>query len=218
MNSVWRCLMLAAVPACLLVPGCLLVQPLDEAKTDAEASAGNAAAGASSSHAGSGTGGRSPTGSGGAHAAGDGPIAAGAPSGGAPSGVDFSLFTGTWNITSGSKTSHCGTDAPETVAIDAGGVDTFSLGTTSDLVLDADTTCPILVDVNDRIATGQDAQYCNYTGSDGYDYNVFFQTYSFEVLADGSADSTLSTVAMITDPATKNTATCTADATFKYSR
>jgi hypothetical protein len=218
MNNAWRWLMLAAVPACLLVPSCLLVQPLDEAKTDAEASAGNGTAGASTSHAGAGTAGRAPTGGGGAHAAGSGPTAAGASSGGAPSGVDFSLFTGTWKITSGSRTSYCGTAAPETDAIPAGGIDVFTLGTTSDLILDEATTCPILVDVDDRVATGQDTQYCMYTGTDGYDYDVFFQSYTFEVLGNGTADSTLSTVSVITDPATMNTVTCTADATFKYSR
>src|SRR4051794_12424799 len=89
--------------ALLVIPGCLLVQPLDEAKPDQQDSAGS---GGKASHAGSAgqhTGG-SPAAGGAGNKAGSGPGAAGgsagaahggASNGGAPSGVDFSLFTGT---------------------------------------------------------------------------------------------------------------------------
>lgn len=219
MNIAWRCLILAGLPVCLLVPGCLLVQPLDEAKTNTEANAGSGNtssgdSGATTSRAGSsGSAGRAPTGSSGSPASGAG----GGANGGAPSEVDFSLFTGTWTITSGSKGTDCGAGLIAE-AVPAGGIDEFTLGTTSDLILDASTDCPLLVDVDNRTATGQGAQHCTYSGADGYDYDIAVQAYTFEVLGDGTANSTLSTVSLVTDPSTNTTATCTGDATFNYQR
>jgi hypothetical protein len=163
--NVWRgpWVLLAAIA--VAAPGCLLVQPLDDVNSDSAGAGGKAggggkaSTGGNTSSAGKGGSGATPTGGRGGSA----PTA-----GGPPSGVDFSYFVDTWTVTSGTISTDCGTgptDAPATV----GSTDTVTLGTTSDLIVDEGTPCPVLADVNDLVATGQDGQTCDFTdGSNNY--------------------------------------------------
>ncbi len=187
--------------ALAVVPGCLLVQPLDDAKSNASggasAQAGSNGAGHTSSGGASGGSGPNPAaGSGGRSNAG-----AGAPQGGAPNGVDFSLFLGKWTITTGTLTTDCGTGTPMTSALTPGTYDTVSLGTTSDLIFDAATTCPIESDVNDRTASVLPGQSCTGTDTDsGNDYEIFYDTFTFVVAGTGTtAQGTLDLTTVVTN-------------------
>jgi len=207
--------------ALLLIPGCLLVQPLDEAKPDAEGSSGGA--GKPSSQAGSGgklTGG-SGSGSGGSgNRGGSGSLPpGGAANGGAPSGVDFSLFTGTWISTDGSTTISCDGGTPQTTPVDVGTSDTVVLGTVSDLIFGPGNDCEILADVSDRVATLNDATTeCNFSDAD-YAYGQTVDTFQFAVSGDGrTAVSRLTTTVYVYDLVGTYLSTCLSDTTTKFSR
>ena len=206
------------------LPGCLLVQPLDDAKGSANGGSGGAG---STSHAGS-----SGTHTGGATASGGGAARGGAtgasggapnPTGGAPSagggGVDFSLFTGTWTLVSGTDTTTC-SGVKKTTAATPGGTDTFDVGTDSDLIFDADTQCPLLADVTDRLATGQPGQTCSFDDpSNGYSYDIGFTHFDFKISANGqTAVSTSDSVVVVTIPTSTVPQTCTSELVYNYTR
>lgn len=210
-RRVWAWLLLA------LVPGCLLVQPLDEATSD---DAAGASGGNGNASAGTGSAGRPTSAGGGAPSAGapsGGSHAGGAAQGGAPSGVDFSLFIGTWTITSGSTTRDCGTDAPTTEPATVGAQDSFGLGTTSDLILDPGTQCALLVDVDDRVASSEAAQECTFQ-SEGYTVHVYVDSFEFTVSGDGkTAISRFISTVDVSDGSGAS-ATCDTDQTLHYKR
>ena len=189
-----------------LLPSCLLVQPLDEAKPSDDGSGGT------SSSAGSNNAGRN---SGGGGKGGGAPNAGGAHSGGAPNGADFSLFTGSWTVKSGSIVTDCGT-GPMTTMPTTGTIDTVDLGTTSDLILDEGTQCPVSADVTDRTATGQPGQTCDFT-DEGSVYHLDIQYFDFIVGSTGrTASSTLTSVVSLTTNGV--TATCDSNQTLSYAR
>jgi len=204
--------------ALLLVPGCVLVQPLDEAKPDDDTSipAGSGSGGKTGSSggpskAGSGSAGR--TGSSGA------PSSAGAPSGnGGGAGVDFSLFTGDWTVTGGENTTSCDPGTTQTAPIDTGGTTTFGLGTTSDLILDPGTTCEILVDVDDRTAAlNSGTGSCSYSDS-MYSYYVEYDSYEFTVSGDGKTANASMVAYIEVSDANDNASYCHSTTTWKYAR
>ena len=202
--NVLRWFALAVLPTCLLVSGCLLVQPLDEAKSDEDSggstsihSGGSTHSGGASSKAGNG-----PTSNGGAPrggapaggSGGDEPL----PPNGGGSGVDFTLFTGTWTVTSWAKTGGCDSNYSMTT-VPPGGTDSIGLGTTSDLIFDPTLTCPILLDVSDRIANDQPGQGCSFVDEQGFKEEVEFVSFKFEVGEDSVAKLDLSTYDTVTD-------------------
>jgi len=208
----------------LLIPGCLLVQPLDSAKPDDDdddtvpaAQAGNA--GKASGGSGPGAAGTAGTGGTG-NKAGSGPVpAGGSANGGAPSGVDFSLFTGTWTITSGQTTTTCDDGTPSTEAIAPGGTDQVGLGTTSDLIFGPGSSCEILGDVSDRTAyLNSDTLPC--ADTDGtYYYYLSFESFEFAVSSNGmTADASMTTTVLTADANDNLVASCTVDQTWKYRR
>ncbi len=156
-----------------VLPSCLLVQPLDDAKpADGSAGSGNAGTG----NAGTGN---------------------------VPNEVDFSLFTGTWIIKSGEITTTCGAQMTTDQAT-PGDTSELGLGTTSDLILDPGTLCPILLDVDDRTATSQDGQTCTLT-QDGTTFDLSVDYLDFIVTsADTSATSTFYASATTTTGVTCN--------------
>lgn len=202
----------------LLIPGCLLVQPLDEAKPDADddsAAAPNAGSGntsgktshaGNSSSAGRNTGGSgSPAGGsangGSRNNAGSGPTPpGGSANGGSSSGVDFSLFTGDWTLTSGKNTTTCDAGTPMTEDAEAGIVDMVALGTSTDLIFAPDSECQILADVDDRTASlSQDTQPCSYTTAN-VDYYATYDSFEFVVSSNGqTAKATIDRSVLATD-------------------
>lgn len=198
--------------ALALVPGCLLIQPLDDAKSDASGKGG------AGSLAGSGNAGRAAT-PGGGSPSGGAMARAGAPNGGAPNTVDFSFFTGVWTLTSGSIISNCD-GTVMTTAVTPGGQEIFAPGTTSDLVLDPASECPLLADVNDRVATGQAEQSCSYIdSSNGHYVDVFVVSYDFTVAGNGrTATALLVNSITLTDPISGDSQTCDTDQTLYYKR
>ncbi len=195
--------------ALAIVPGCLLVQPLDDPKSDssggASAHAGSNGAGHTSS--GGASGGAGPNGRAGA----GGRVGAGgaAPSGGAPSGVDFSLFLGKWTLTAGMLTTDCGTGSPTTSSLTPGTYDTVTLGTTSDLIFDATTTCPITADVDDRTATALTGQNCTGTDTDsGNDYDIYYDAFTFVVGASGTTAQGTLELTTVVSTSDGTTVTC----------
>lgn len=172
-----------------VLPSCLLVQPLDDAKP-ADGSAGSGAAG--SGNAGTGN-------AGSGNAAGSN----NAGTGNVPNEVDFSLFTGTWIIKSGEITTTCGAQMTTDQAT-PGDTSELGLGTTSDLILDPGTLCPILLDVDDRTATSQDGQTCTLT-QDGTTFDLSVDYIDFIITsADTSATSTFYASATTTTGVTCN--------------
>jgi hypothetical protein len=205
--------------AVLVFPGCLLVQPLDEAKPDLDASGGDtASAGKTNGGGGRGGAGPGPTAgshSGGASAAGGAAHAGASATGGAPTGTDFSLFLGAWTVTSGTITTDCGTGPMQTAA-DVGTKETIGLGTTSDLIVDEGTQCPVLVDVTGTVAFGQDGQTCDFSDASGA-YHLEINSYDFAV---GSTGTTASAELISTVELTANgtTTTCDSDELLVYKR
>jgi len=205
--------------ALLAIPGCVLVQPLDEAKpADSDnAGSGNGSSHAGSSNAGSASGGRS----GGPAKAGSGNAgssASGGADGGAPSGVDFSLFTGTWTIVDGKNTTTCDSGASKTSNVDPGGQDTFGLGTITDLILDPGTTCEVLADVDDhRAFLNSNTAACSYSDA-SYDYDLFFDAFEFIVSSDGKTAKASMTAYITATDASGNMSDCKSDTTWNYKR
>jgi len=204
----------------LTLPGCLLVQPLDEAKPEAD--------GGSNGKAGSGphSGGSGPSAAGSGNQAGSGPAAGGSgpgdqgggSNGGGANGPDFSLFTGTWTVKSGETTTSCDGSTPTTTAATPGATDTFGLGTISDLILNPGTACEILADVSDDTASLNLATpECTFS-QDGYQYDVLVDSFDFQVDSDGNtATATMSTDTIVTD-ANDNSSNCTTYSTWDYER
>jgi hypothetical protein len=194
------------------LPGCLLVQPLDAAKNGDSGGAGSVA------HAGSGGASSNPPGNAGATASGGaGPNGGASSAGGPPSGVDFSLFTGTWTVVSGTVTTTCN-NVKKTTAATVGSMDTIDVGTDSDLIFDADTACPLLADVADRVATGQLGQTCSFDDPDtGYSYDIGFTHFDFAISSNGqTAIGTTDSDVIVTDPMTGNSQTCTSEVVSNY--
>ncbi len=187
-------LLIAALPTA----GCLLVQPLDSATPDEDDSS---AAGSSSSHAGAkGSAGKSSGSSGATGSAGRGAAGAG---GGVLTGK--ALFIGTWTITTGSTTIDC-TGTPQTQPLT--GSDIWAAGTSSDLVLDPSTTCPLKANVTGRTAIGEPGFTCTTSGTDsstGAAYTTLLEAdaYSFIIASDGkTASATLTGTATYTSGGT----------------
>lgn len=195
--------------AVALLPSCVLVSPLDDAKPEgAGGSAQAAGAGATPSRAGSGN---SANGGSGNAANGGDDDTGGTGNTGGTDVVDFSLFTGTWNIDSGeTKTTCAGQEMTEQVT---SGTTSIGLGTTSDLILDPTTECPILLDVVDRTATAQPDQTCQ-TVSGTLNLTAYIDYFDFIITdADTSATTTFySTVVSDTG------VTCKVEQTLYYVR
>jgi len=204
----------------LLVPGCLLVQPLDDAKPkqDGSAGSGNSSGKPSQGSAGLHSGGSTQTGGAG-NKAGAGPVhPGGAPNGGASSGVDFSLFTGTWTITAGESITSCDGGPAKTETATPGGMDEFGLGTISDLVFGPGTQCEILADVYDRTASLNSATEDCSSSDATYDYYLSVAAFDFEVSGSGqTAHLTMSTSTLVSD-IDGATYYCDSDYEFDYER
>ncbi|HKO48464.1 MAG TPA: hypothetical protein VJV79_12110 [Polyangiaceae bacterium] len=190
----------------LVMPGCLLLQPLDEVKSDSTGNAGNpSSAGSSgnSSQAGNGSAGRNNGG--------------GPGNGGAPNGVDFSPFTGTWTVTGGHITTTCGSEMDTTV-VDPGGTDTFGLGTISDLIFNPGTACEVLADVSDRTASLNSATPdCSYSDAQ-FTYDLAFDSFEFELSGDGkTAEATMVAYIWVSDE-DGNSSECLSENTWSYKR
>jgi len=211
----WSWVMLGAIA--VAAPGCLLVQPLDDVSTDSAGSGGSGAgkAGAGPSPSG-GKGGAGPSASGGkgGGASGGRGGAGPTPTGGAPS-VDFSYFTGTWKVTSGTITTDCGTGPIDTAAM-PGTTDSLALGTTSDLILDKGTQCPILVDVNDLVATGQDGQTCDFSDASGT-YHLEISFFDF-IVGDDHMTATSHLTSVITLTSSGVDTVCDSNQELLYTR
>ena len=204
--------------ALLAIPGCLLVQPLDDAKPIDEDIAGSAGKPAQAGGAGRPAGGNPGTGGTG-NKAGAGPVPpGGSGNGGAPNGVDFSDFTGTWTVTGGKRITTCDGAAPQTDAVTPGGTDTIGLGTISDLIFGPDTACEILADVDDRSATLNSATSdCSYSDDDG-EYQLSFDDFEFTVSGDGkTAELAMSTSVLYTD-LNDEAHLCYVDSSLDYER
>ena len=215
-TTAWRWLVL------LLIPGCILVQPLDEAKpadSDDSSSGGPAKAGS-----GNGSGGapsKAGSGNSGAPAkAGSGNAGrAGSSAGGAPSGVDFSLFTGNWKLVGGTITTTCEGSAPSTAPAETGTVDKVGLGTTSDLIFGPGANCEILADVEDRSAfLNSGTLPCS--ESDGT-YNYYSTTDYFEFAVsddEQTAGAAITTSVVVTDLSDNPLRNCQLEQSLDYQR
>jgi hypothetical protein len=176
----------------LVLPGCLLIQPLDEAKPD-EGSGGSGKAG---QHAG----GSGPSAGGAGNKAGSGPSGGSSPvpSGGADNnggsaGVDFSLFLGGWTLVSGNYSRKCESETSTTTGtINPGEVDTFVPGTresNTDLIFDVEGTdvCNVFANVDDRSAYGTGDQACTIDEADGSTTYLTYGYFEFAVSDDGQS-------------------------------
>lgn len=207
----------------LVVPGCLLVQPLDDVKAGDDDSVPSAHAGMGQHAGGNGPGaggagnkaGSGPVASGGSGATGgSGPVA----SGGAGNAGAFSLFLGEWTISNGTQTTSCDGGTPTTSTVSPGGTDTFGVGTLSDLILDPGTSCEILVDVDGRTASLNPATLDCTTSDANYDYDLFVESYDFTVSSDGkTAKASMTATVYLTD-ANSNESVCTTDTSWDYER
>ena len=170
-------LLLLALPAA----GCVLVQPLDSATPDDDSSS----AGSTASHAGAkGSAGKSSGSSGAPGSAGRG--SAGSSSGGGAA-TGKALFIGTWTITNGTTTIDCN-GTPQTQPLT--GSDIWAAGTTSDLVLDPSTTCPMRANITGRTAIGEPGFSCTTSGTDsttGTPFTTLLEAddYTFVIASDG---------------------------------
>lgn len=208
----------------LLIPGCLLVQPLDDPKPDDAGSAGAAGAAGRGQPSQAGSAGR-PSGASGSSAGGSGnrggsgPLpAGGAANGGAPSGVDFSLFLGDWTVSGGKNTVSCDGGTPKTTAVDAGGVDTIGLGTISDLIFGVGSGCEILADVNDRTASLNPATTNCETSDANFDYVLYVDDFQFVVSGNAqTAKASMTSVVYVYD-ASGGLSICDSDYTWDYAR
>jgi hypothetical protein len=201
----------------LLLPGCILVQPLDEATPDSVAgaeragSAGSAAAGNSGggpSKPGSGGAGR-----GGATGAGGAPIGGGGPIGGA-----FSLFIGTWTLVDGQNTTTCEPGTTQTSALTPGEQVNFGRGTITDLILDPGKTCEVLADVDDHTAfLNSNTERCMFS-DDTFAYDIYVDAFEFVVSDDAQTASASMTAYLEVTDADNNTSNCQSDTTWNYER
>ncbi len=209
----WRWLVL------LLVPGCLLVQPLDEAKSDNDGSAGSGKPSAGNGSAGHNSAGSGSPAGGSKNNAGSGPVApGGSANGGAPSGVDFSLFLGTWTVVSGKNTVSCDRSSPTTTNATPGSTDSFELGTTSDLTISIGGGCEVLADVNDRTASLNPATSDCVTSDANYLYDLTVDAFEFVVSGNGqTAKASMDTTVVVLD-ANGNISNCDSDYTWDYKR
>lgn len=207
--------------ALTLVPGCLLVQPLDEAKSDAEVggAADGASAGRSTVAGSDGAGATHAGGSSGASPAGG--RAGSAPNGGGPPTVDPSAaFLGIWVLTDGSITLNCG-GSPQVSQLTNGSAD-WHVGTTSDLVQTSEgTPCELLANVQGRVAAGAPNQQCTESGldSDGnpYSQDLVIENYAFTINANGvNAKELFSGTDAYTDGISGVTTNCTFVQTGNY--
>jgi|GEM_PF-1324003 len=214
--SAWACLGLLALP------GCLLIQPLDDAKPKDE--------GGSSGKAGQHAGGGGPSSGGAGNKAGSGPSGGsgpnpsggadngGADNGGSTGGVDFSLFLGEWTLISGTYAKKCSNDTSTTTGtIDAGAVDTFVLGTRNDLSFDLEDpgVCDIDADVEDRNAYGTGAQSCTVDEADGSKTYLAYSYFEFAVSDDGQSAISTWDVSALNDAAE---VTCDTEVVTRYQR
>jgi len=213
----------------LAIPGCLLVQPLDDVQEHA-GSAGSSGKPSSAGSAGKPGGGSGPGAAGAGNNAGSGDTThagsgnappGGAANGGGSGGLDLSLFTGNWIITGGKNTVSCGGDTPTSETIAGGDRVPVGLGTISDLVFDRGTDCEILADVTaDRTATLNPATLgCTSSDPDtGYDYDSVFLSFDFVVASDGkTAVSKMSAQVLVSD-ASGVLAACDSDTELQYKR
>ncbi|HYQ30671.1 MAG TPA: hypothetical protein VER04_25745 [Polyangiaceae bacterium] len=203
--------------ALLLLPGCLLVQPLDEAKPASEDNAGSG--GKASGNAGQHSGGSGASTAGTGNRAGSGSMpTSGAANGGAGSGVDFSLFTGTWTISAGKGTVTCDEGTPTTDTVDPGGTTSVGPGTVSDLIFDPGADCEILADVSNRTASLNSATSECYSSDSTYDYESYVESFEFVVSGDGkTAKATMTSTVYVTD-ADGAISICETDYSWDYER
>jgi hypothetical protein len=177
----------------LALPGCLLIQPLDDAKPNQES-------GGSSGKAGQHAGGSGPGAGGAGNKAGSGPSggsdpipAGGTDDSGGTGGVDFSLFLGRWTLISGTYARKCASETTSTTGtINPGEVDTFVPGTEdsqSDLIFDVEGTdvCNVFANVDDRSAYGTGDQACTVDEADGSTTYLTYNYFEFAVSADGQS-------------------------------
>lgn len=246
----WSWLLVAA--AAVTIPSCLLVQPLDDAKSDSADGGGDTSSGGSPSSGGklgaggkTGSAGKANTGDSGdtgAGDAGDGPGEGGAgatanggrsgsgatagsgpANGGGPgSGVDFSLFLGKWYPASGTITTTCTDSGTTTADTPTDYYDLFELGTSSDLLWDTQSSCPLELDVNDRVASidNYPGQTCTITAqTTNYPIAITYETFDFTVSGDGTTASSSTVVSeYVTDTDGNYVRTCTQDFELKHSR
>jgi hypothetical protein len=133
--------------------------------------------------------------------------------------VDFSLFTGTWTITSGEITTTCPGEDPITEDIEPGDVDTVGLGTSSDLIFGPGSSCEVLADVDDRSATlNSDTLPCSATdGTNNYYWTI--DAFHFNVSGDGlTAEAGMITTVQYTDLDDNPLATCEVQQTWTHER
>ena len=212
-TTAWRWLVL------LLIPGCILVQPLDEAKPDDDDSVPATSGGPSKAGSGNGSsGGPSKAGSG--NAGRGGSSAAGAPNGGGgTTGVDFSLFTGNWTLIGGTNTTTCEGEDPVVTDADTGTPLEVVLGTTSDVIFGPRSACPILGDVDDRSAfLNSGTLPCS--ENDGT-YNFYSTTDYFEFAVsddEQTAGAGISSTVIVTDLDDNPVSTCQVEQSLDYKR
>jgi len=189
----WRWALLA------FIPGCVLLQPLDEAKSDntggnagsashaGNGNAGHPASGGSGPAPGAGAGGSGPTPGGGAGGSGPAPSGGrgGAPpnpgTGGAAPTDSLALFTGMWVLTTGSITLNCPGSPATTNPLTEGSAE-WMPGVTSDLVQTAGgTDCELRANISGRVATAEPSQECveSGTNSEGQPYSQDLTIYQY---------------------------------------
>jgi len=199
----------------LSIPGCLLLQPLDDAKP--EGSAGGPNGGSAGSGNGS-SGGPSKAGNGNAGHAGS--PAGGAANGGGPSETDFSLFTGTWFVQAGSTIERSCSDGEDYSSevdwttdefVEGGG------GSSGDILLNPTTPCALAFDVDDRIAYAQSGQSCTLSDGDSLEQTLEFTSAAFAV-DDDESTATASVEVDETISDASGTLYCTAYWTLYYQR
>jgi hypothetical protein len=206
--------------ALLLIPGCILVQPLDAAKPDDDdsgASGGPAKAGSANGSSGA------PAKAGAGNAGRAGGATSGAPNGGGSGAVDFTLFTGDWTLSGGTITTRCQGAATKTTDADTGGVDTVGLGTDSgapsDLVFGPGSSCEIWADVDDRDAYLNPATPACSDNDGVYQYYLTTDDFDFKVSADDqTATADINTTVLTTELSTNYQFTCTVEQNLKYQR
>ena len=205
----------------LSIPGCLLVQPLDETKPDGSTggASGNSAGRANGSggdapKAGSGNAGR------GGSPAGGSPAGGGA-NGGGPSGVDFSLFTGTWLVQEGSTIERSCSDGKDYSAAIGLAADEFvegSGGSSGDILLNPETPCPLAFDVDDRIAYARSGQSCTLYDDNALEHTLEFSSAAFAVSDDESVATAIAEVDETISDGSSAPLYCTAYWTIYYER
>jgi hypothetical protein len=217
-TSAWRFLFLLALP------GCLLVQPLDDVSSGSAGSGGKAS---SAGSAGTPSGGGGPSAGGAGNQAGSSSAPGGSSSippgsagdAGASSGnADLSLFLGTWTVTGGKNTTACDSDPAKTTNVMAGGTDTFGPGTLSDLILNPGSDCEILTDVNDHTASLNPLTLDCTTTDANLEYDLYILTYDFVVADDGQTAQAHMTASILVSDGVGGLSVCDSDTTWNYKR